>query len=503
MGYAQQVFFPGTCPYSFLRCAPKAALAPDPVLPLIVPENDPRPGAEAVALALRTIESAIKTCPTLSSSKACIPFPSARRRRYRLLTPSEARAKMQRISGMDRLDPNWAKDVANELFRETRLEARAPKGAPILDRFTGFVRKIVSDHDGQWTTLPALETIANTLFVSKRSIQSVLNQVRETSLEFAFHAEPRRDATCTDRRGRCVRVAFVSWLKYDEKPLLFDYQGQDRGIRTSFRPEGSALTPSPDATPPIPPLKSDTESLGPDPSHDSRSVPEASVFKTTTKCNFCLSYSVRLDEPAVLVPNLDRPAHLQFLEHQEPASPELRSDRSALKPQTRQSWGLARELRCTHFGDWDDEETTYHRWRFDLPVYVIQNMISEALGAGKPGSALKTLFESACYEINAAVFDGLAQNPGGLFRTVFRRRWQGQKRANQTLMALNATAPNPKSPRQAMASKRSDRNTPIEQGRTVNRYMPQGMFSASASSPQFAIRSAASRPHGAIPCPER
>ena len=497
------MFFPGTCPYSFLRCAPKAAPATGPLLPLILPETDARPGAEAVALALRTIESAIRTCPTLSSRKACIPFPSARRRRYRLLTPSEARAKMQRISGMDRLDPNWAKDVANELFRETRLEARAPKGAPILDRFTGFVRKIVSDHDGQWTTLPSLQTIANTLSVSKRSIQSVLNQVRETSLEFAFHAEPRRDATCTDRRGRCVRVAFVSWLKYDEKPLLFDCQGQERGIRTSFRPEGSALTPSPDATPPIPPLKSDTESLGPDPSHDSRSVPEASVFKTTTKCNFCLSYSVRLDEPAVLVPNLDRPAHLQFLEHQEPASPELKSDRSALKPQTRLAWGLARELRCTHFGDWDDEETTYHRWRFDLPVYVIQNMISEALGAGRSGSALKTLFESACYEINAAVFDGLAQNPGGLFRTVFRRRWQGQKRANQTLMALNVTAPNPKSPRQAMASKRSDRNTPIEQGRTVNRYMPQGMFSASASSPQFAIRSAASRPHGAIPCPER
>ena len=465
MGYAQQVFFPGTCPYSFLRCAPKAEPATGPLLPLILPETDAQPRAEAVALALRTIESAIKTCPTLSSSKACIPFPSARRRRYRLLTPSVARAKMQRISGMDQLDPNWATDVANELFRETRLEARAPKGAPILDRFTGFVRKIVTDHDGQWTTLPSLQTIANTLSVSKRSIQSVLNQVRETSLEFAFHAEPRRDATCTDRRGRCVRVAFVSWLKYDEKPLLFDCQGQERGIRTSFRPEGSALTPSPDATPPMPPLKSDTESLGPDPSHDSRSVPEASSLKTTTKCNFCLSYSLRLDEPAVLVPNLDRPAHLQFLEHQDPASPKLKSNRSALKPQTRQSWGLARELRCTHFGDWDDEETTYHRWRFDLPVYAIQNMISEALGAGKPGSALKPLFESACYETNAAVFDGLAENPGGLFRTVFRRRWQGQKRANQT---LNATAPNPKSPRQAMASKRSDRNTPIEQGPAVN-----------------------------------
>ena len=443
------MFFPGTCPYSFLRRDPKAEPATGPLLPLILPETDAQPRAEAVALALRTIESAIKTCPTLSSRTACIPFPSARRRRYRMLTPSEARAKMQRICGMDRLDPNWAKDVANELFRETRLEARAPKGAPILDRFTGFVRKIVSDHDGQWTTLPSLQTIANTLSVSKRSIQSVLNQVRETSLEFAFHAEPRRDATCTDRRGRCVRVAFVSWLKYDEKPLLFDYQGQERGIRTSFRPAGSALIPNPsaDATPPMPPLKSDTESLGPNPSHDSCSVPEASIFKTTTKCNFCLSYSVRLDEPAVLVPNLDRPAHLQFLEHQEPASPKLKSDFSALKPQTRLAWGLARELRCTHFGDWDDEETTYHRWRFDLPVYVIQNMISEALGAGRSGSALKTLFESACYETNAAVFDGLAQNPGGLFRTVFRRRWQGQKRANQTLTALNATAPRPKSPR--------------------------------------------------------
>jgi hypothetical protein len=401
--------------------------ASGPLLPSILPDTD-APCTEAVASALRTIDLALKTYPTRTSRKPGIPFPSARRRRYRLLTVSEAVAKMRRISGMDRLDPDWAKNVLDELFRETRMEVRAPKGAPILDRFTGFVRKIVSDHDGQWTTLPSLEEIAKTLSVSKRSIQSALNHMRETSAEFAFHAEPRRDTTSTDRRGRSVRVAFASWLKYDEQPLLFDHQGKERGIRTSFRPDGKALTPGTNVNPSPIPDASDAKSTELDPTLDSHLVPvEASSVKTTTKCKFCLSYSVRLDEPAVLTPNLSRPAHLQFLEYQKPASPELKSGRSGLKPQTRLAWGLARDLRQTHFGDWNDDPLTYHRWRFDLPVNVIQNMISEALGAGKSASKLKSVFESACYETNAAVFDGLAQNPGGLFRAVFRRRWRAQK----------------------------------------------------------------------------
>lgn len=428
------MFFPGTCPYSFLRRAPKAEPAIAPLLPLILPENDALPSPVAVASALRTIESALKTCPTLSSRKPRIPFPSACRRRYRLLTASEARAKMRRISGMDRLDPKWAKNVLDELFRETRFEVRAPKQAPILDRFTGLLRKLVSDHNGQWTTLPSLEVIAKTLSVSRRSIQSALNQVRETSVEFAFHAEPRRDPTSADRRGRCVRVAFRSWLKYDEQPLLFDHQSKERGIRTSFRPEGSVLTPSPSAEPaPTPPPESDLKSAEPDSSMNCSSVPAEPPSKTTTKCKFCLSYSVRLDEPAVLIPNLTRSAHLQFLERQKPASPKLKAGRLGLKTQTRLAWGLARELRQTHFEDWYGDELTYHRWRFHLPVYVIQNMISEAFEAGESEvSKLKSLFELACYETNAAVFDGLAQNPGGLFRTVFRRRWRDRQRLKST-----------------------------------------------------------------------
>jgi hypothetical protein len=430
VAYAQQVFFPGTCPFTFLRRAMNPAIVSDPVLPHLLPEGNDEPPAEAVIFALRRIEAALDAQSVCGSNKPCIPFPSARHKRYRLLTVAETRLKLVRIETFSELDPGWAKAAADELYRETRKEARTRKEAPILKRLTGLVRKIVSDHDGAWTTLPSLDSIATTLSVSRRTVQLALNRLRETSGEFAFHTEPRLDTTCADRRGRCVRVALTSWLKHDQKTLLFDLEGKERGIRTSFRPEGEVRTPGPltKATEPLTDKTKEKETREPaevSPGPDSVSGP--APVQSATKCKFCLSYSVRLDEPAVLTPNLSRPAHLQFLEYQKPASPELKSDRSALKTQTRLAWGLARELRQTHFGDWNDDPLTYHRWRFDLPVNVIQNMISEALGAGKSASKLKNVFESACYETNAAVFDGLAQNPGGLFRAVFRRRWRAQK----------------------------------------------------------------------------
>jgi hypothetical protein len=84
----------------------------------------------------------------------------------------------------------------------------------------------------------------------------------------------------------------------------------------------------------------------------------------------------------------------------------------------------ARELRSDHFGDWDDCKLTYHRWRFELPLFVIRDIIGDAQQDGIAPANIKILFDSTCYETNAAVFDGLAQNPGGLFRAVFRRRCQ-------------------------------------------------------------------------------
>ena len=423
VAYAQQVFFPGTCQFTFLRRAMRPAIVSDPVLPHLLPEENDAPPAEAVLFALRRIEAAFDAQQRVSgSSKPCIPFPSARHKRYRLLTVAEARLKRVRIETFSELDPGWSEAVADELYRETRKEARTRKEAPILKRLTGLVRKIVADHDGAWTTLPSLDCIATTLSVSRRTVQLALNHLRETSGEFAFHAEARLDTTCADRRGRCVRVALSSWLEHDQKPLLFDLQGKARGIRTSFRPDGEVLTPGPCTEATEPQIDKIEEPAEASPRPDS--VSEPAPLAPETKCNFCLSYSVRLDEPAEFLSNSIPQAHLQIGHRPGPASPDLKScDRNK---NFRQSWGLARELRRDHFSDWDEDHSTlsYHRWRFELPLFVIRDIIGDAQQDGIAPAKIKTLFDSACYETNAAVFDGLAQNPGGLFRTVFRRRCQ-------------------------------------------------------------------------------
>jgi hypothetical protein len=439
VAYAYQVFFPGTCPFAFLRRSmrPAPASMADPVFPLM-PERNDLPPAEAVLFALRRIETAFDVQRVSRSSKPCIPFPSARHNRFRLLSVAETRLKLQRIEIFSELDAEWAKAVADELFRETRKETRARKEAPILDRLTGLVRKVVSDHNGEWTTLPSLESIAKTFRISRRTVQMTLNRLRETSIEFAFHAEPRLD-TSADRRGRCVRVAFSSWLKHDHKPLLFDFQGKERGIRTSFRPDGEMLTPgSAGPTPCTEPAKEqiNAEIQAAEASAGNAFFSEPAPLEPSTeatKCNFCLSYSVRLDEPAEFLPNLIQEAHHQIGQRPGPAAPDLkRCDRNK---SFRALWGLARELRREHFGDWDEDHNprSYHRWRFELPLFVIRDIIADAQQDGAAPAKIKILFESACYETNAAVFDGLAKNAGGLFRSVFRRRYAGPGRVQSVV----------------------------------------------------------------------
>ena len=91
----------------------------DPVLSLM-PERNEMPPAEAVLFALRRIEAAFDAQRVSGSSKPCIPFPSARHNRFRLLSVAETRLKLQRIEIFSELDAEWAKAVADELYRETR-----------------------------------------------------------------------------------------------------------------------------------------------------------------------------------------------------------------------------------------------------------------------------------------------------------------------------------------------------------------------------------------------
>jgi hypothetical protein len=381
------------------------------------------PPAEAVVFVLRTIESALANAPgdgLAPSLKPRIPFPSRRKGRYRLLTLREAQLRMATISRIPKSSSTWAKEVADELYRETRQEGRARKEAPVLKRLTGFVRKVVSDNDGQWSTLPSMASIARTLQVSRRAVQEALNRLRETSSEFAFHSEARLDSTSQgNRRGRCVRAAFTSWLEYDRKPLLFDREGKERGIRTSFRPGHEVLKPDH-------PVNSVVRKSARDEVPETIVVQEPhridplTVKEEPTKCTNCLSDSIRLDEPAVSFHSSHSTpeAHLQISQSPKPATPELK----IFDKQRRRSWALARELRRDHFEDWDDETLRHHRWRFELPVFVIRSIVAEAQQKGVERPKIKSLFDSACYETNAAVFDGMARNPGGLFRSVFRRR---------------------------------------------------------------------------------
>jgi hypothetical protein len=430
--YALQVFLIGTCQFAFLRRAMMpAAIESDPV----TEGNNPLP-TQDVLLVLATIEDAIAAQSAGGSRRACIPFPSGRDNRCRRLTVAEAQRKIERVKVFSKGDPGWAQAVAGELYRETRKESRTAKQARVLERLVGLVRKIVGDHNGAWTTLPPMESIAKTFNVSRRAVQDALNRLRETSVEFAFHAEARLDTTCGNRRGRCVRVALSAWLKYDEKPLLYDAEGKERGVRTSFRPNAEVLVPGPCAKASAEP---NTELQINEKGESTEAVPVGiSSPEPTTKCSFCLSHSERLYEPAVnFFPKPIRETQPQIPPGPSgPATPGLKSFE---RKKQRTSWGLARELRRAHFGDWDEDDSTlsYHLWRFVLPLFVIQGIIAEALGSGLTAKKIKSIFESACLETNAAVFDGLVRNPGGLFRSVFRKRCVGQTQSVEPPPAIS------------------------------------------------------------------
>src|SRR5208282_4495075 len=103
VAYAQQVFFVGTCPFAFLRRAMRPATVSDPMLPHLLPEGNDLPPAEAVLFALRRIEAAFDAQRS-RSSKPCIPFPSARHNRYRLLSVAETLVKLCRIKTFSKHD---------------------------------------------------------------------------------------------------------------------------------------------------------------------------------------------------------------------------------------------------------------------------------------------------------------------------------------------------------------------------------------------------------------
>src|SRR4051794_31741290 len=98
-------------------------------------------------------------------------------------------------------------------------------------------------------TLRPAKALAAQLQVSERCYRQALAQLRDDpDCPIAFHSEARRDATAPSRRGKCVRIALKSWLRYDGLPLLYTEQGTHRGLRTSFERSGTLLRRSPATT---------------------------------------------------------------------------------------------------------------------------------------------------------------------------------------------------------------------------------------------------------------
>jgi hypothetical protein len=435
------VFSKGTCPYGFLRRGQDGS-----AYQLAFPfarhgEDGPASPEEAVAKALGFIRLEVEIHARRGTKTPCVAFPSARPGRRRLLTVCEAKARLRRADALDPQSPGWAQAVLAELDRETREEARHKKDGPLLERLAGLLRKIVKAHGGAWTTLPPLASLARTLNVSVRSVQRALNALRDApSGEFAFHSEPRGAGArkAANRRGRCVRVALTAWLRYDAKPLLFDEQGRPRGLRPSFRPGAAPLQP------------------GRDPEAPDNVTPGDHVINSATNCKTCLSDSNRPCGPAEKVPHRSPPNQpLQSAAPKEtPVSPGLKGSgqKKGSPKQRRFSWAVARWLAREHFGDWDEDDCGWHRWRFRLPLRVIREAVLEALVEGQPLLRVIALFEAAAAETNRAVFDGLARSPGALFRWVFRRNWRAPRRTGPTTGKL-AQAPEsacaPASPRVA------------------------------------------------------
>lgn len=412
------MFLKGTCPYGFLR-RDQDASGRQLALPFAWHGDDgPASPEEAVARALDLIRLEVEIHARRGTKTPCVAFPSPRPGRRRLLTVGEAKARLRRADALDPQAPGWAEAALAELDRETREEARHKKEGPLLERLAGLLRKIVEAHGGAWTTLPPLAALARTLNVSVRSVQRALNALRDApSGEFAFHSEPRASGArkSANRRGRCVRVALTAWLRYDAKPLLFDEQGRPRGLRPSFRPGAAPLQPGRDPEPP------------------SDLTPKNPVFDPTTNCKTCLSDSNRPYGPAEKVSHRP-PVHAPLqsaAQGETPAQPALKGScqKKGSPRQQRFSWAIARWLAREHFGDWDEDDRGWHRWRFRLPLRVIREMVLEALVECQPLPRVIALFEAAAAETNRAVFDGLARSPGALFRWVFRRNWRSPRRA--------------------------------------------------------------------------
>jgi hypothetical protein len=79
-------------------------------------------------------------------------------------------------------------------------------------------------------TLRPAKALAAQLQVSERSYRQALAQLRDDpDCPIAFHSEARRDATAPSRRGKCVRIALKSWLRYDGLPRLYKKPSVEEG----------------------------------------------------------------------------------------------------------------------------------------------------------------------------------------------------------------------------------------------------------------------------------
>lgn len=85
---------------------------------------------------------------------------------------------------------------------------------------------------------------------------------------------------------------------------------------------------------------------------------------------------------------------------------------------------VAKELYWDHWGEWDNEKAAPgHRHRFYLSEETVFRILVEGINAGVYDvKKLGGYFEIAAWKTTAAVSDGIARNPVGLFRYLFRQQ---------------------------------------------------------------------------------
>jgi hypothetical protein len=395
-----QVYFAGTCIFNVDAAPPSKRSTAD--LPLLSLDALKVATAER---ALRFLQGDVANVSPQKQAKPaggryCIPCPSGRRGLRRAISTGEAREKLRVLRAM--VDPAlphdaaWADQVLEVLKDETRAEKRHPKHAPLTGRVRALLLKMANDARGEWMTLPPAKALAAQLQVSERSFRDALAQLRsDPDCPLAFHSEARRDADAPSRRGRCVRIALKSWLRYDGLPLLYAEDGTHRGLRTDLGPSGALLTRIPEPAPTngkICPLDSNGYALRGIPA-DKSSTPDGSPEATPASTT--------------------------------PAAPALKA--RCPRNLANFAWALARAFQSEHFGDWTMgnpfQRRELPRWQFALGLVAIQAMILEGLGEGLDYlRQVKPALEKAVWEASAARRDGVARNPGGLARAVYRRR---------------------------------------------------------------------------------